>query len=378
MNQVRAVLITSLAILMVAGPALAFARNNAGSWCNFEKMSARTGGNHPDYYSAQCKDGKLSIDFAIVYGTDQAQLILDLSTSEISGARTQQASKKDIAVKPPDQGGDYFPFQSHLKTIISALETMIGVAGAWGNNGIDVAKLNDALTYVKTLSAKTEALPGINKVKLNDPGQMILGLKNAVQIDYKVSATRDILIALDSAPQTYAQTRITVASGAGKTSAMLELPLTVQNAEAAFLTITLVPRGAAATGKLDEVVSPVKLEKGDQIFNLHTDNRGSRGYADNNFYAGEDNCFYTNWRVVRDRNLVVRLIDRSGRIWAEKRLSAKVGGDNSAYLTLSVPENTPRKTDEYLLVMRIVVEGGAWDQMLAEQVGDFNRRLTVK
>jgi hypothetical protein len=387
MNRIWAVLITSLVILIAAGAASSCARggtgaatrlHDAGAWCNFGKMNARSGGNHPDYYSAECKGGKLSVSFSIVYGTDQAQLTLDLSTREISGARTQQSREEEIVAKPPDRGGDYFSYQSQLKTVASVPETMIGLAGEWGNKGIDIARLRDALSYVKNLSAQVAALPGIDRIKPLDPQSIILGLKNTVRIEYKVSAARDILIVLGSPAQTYAQTRITVASGVGAASAALDLPLTVQGAATASLIITIVPHGADASGKLDEVASPVTLEKGDQIFNLYTDNRDSEGTAANNLYAGKENHFYTNWRVVRDRDLLFRLIDRNGQVWAEKRLLARVGGDDSAHVSLFIPESTLRKSDEYQLVMRIVIVNGSWDQMLDERVGDFNRRLTVK
>jgi hypothetical protein len=377
----------SLAVLLAAGLPAGCGRSQTGSaaqppdaasWCSYKKMSARSGGNHPNYYNTECKEGKLSLDFAVTYGTDQGQLTLDLATGAISGARTQQSDKKDIAAKPPEQGGDYFDYQAHLETIASTLKTMIELAGEWENRGINTGKLNDALAYVKSLKAKAAALPGIDKLKLHDPRQMVLGWKNTVYFEYKVSAARDILVSLSKGPHIYASTRISAAAGVGTANATIELPLTAQGGNTASLIVTLMPQGAGRDGKLDEIVSPVTLENGDRIFNLYTENRAQGGYDDNDLYAGKENHFYTNWRIVRDRDLIVRLVDKSGKVWAEKRVSAKTGGDDSAHLTLFIPENTPGKADEYQLVMRIVAVGSSWDKMLTEQICDFNHRLTVK
>jgi hypothetical protein len=382
MDRVHTVIILLMVSIVAAGAAARCGRSQTNSnvhphappaWCNFDKMSARSGGNHPDYYSAECKQDKLSLNFSRTYGTDQIQLTLDLSTGEISGSRTQPR-RMEFAVKPPDQGGDYFDHQSHLDTAASGLKTMINLAGEWGNNGIDAAKLNGALAYIKNLSAKAAALPGIDRLKRYHSWQMILGLKTTVQIEYKVSAARDILVSFGTTRQIYAQTRTSVAAGAGTAGVTIELPLTVDDAETAFLCIELM----SSTRKLDEVISPVTLEKGDKIFNLYTDNQDGGGYADDNFYAGKENHFYANWCVARDRDLIVRLIDGSGKAWAERRLPAKTGGNDSARLTLYVPENTPSRKDEYQLIIRIVLNGGSWDDVLDEQVGGFNRRLTVK
>ena len=74
--------------------------------------------------------------------------------------------------------------------------------------------------------------------------------------------------------------------------------------------------------------------------------------------------------VCRDRDLIVRLTDTKGQVWAEKRWSAKANKYNSQLTSIFVPDNTPPKEHEYSLVMRIVPQGGSWDEPLAEKAID--------
>jgi hypothetical protein len=332
----------------------------------FAKVEVASDENHPDYGWAECKDNRLYAKSSRTYGTARDEITLDLATGEISGASEFSGpdTRDNFVIRAPDQGGDYFKYLDKLAVMENIFRfTKSKKAEKY---------VNRVMVHVKNLNVADAVRGAINYDSL------VLGNDNKINVEYKVKENMDLLVSFSDKNRCYAEKRAFIKAGPGKTEVDMALPLSVADKESTFISIKVVPRGADSARRTAEAIVKRKSEAGDMIFNLYGNNFDGQGHVDPALYAGKNNELVTNWRVARDRGIVVRLVDKEGKVWVATTFSAYAGGEDSSRVQLFIPENTPRGTG-YKIIERIVPKGGSWDDKLAEEINDgWGRGLSIK
>lgn len=302
------------------------------------------------------------------------EIILDLETGRIELTTvdyTPNETKKTTSFESIDQGGAYLPYRRQLTAMIG---DVAGVQQNLAYRGEEVKKARDpemtaVQEYLKAMrQAADDNAPDSVAVSWI-PRDLRRGVSYAITVEYLARADRQLLAkAFGGQPSWNDATVVPVSKGYQTQDIVITIPDDVPLDAAGSIGAALLPVGAnASDDKLAESYQTTGFKKTLLIVST------SASFLP---FNNPRVAFYTNFFCPQNCEVRVDIFNSAGQ-WitsASAAAEAPTVSDAEQFTKIVVPASQLPAGQEYAYFVKILPQGGTWDQYYDQMRGSFTIR----
>jgi hypothetical protein len=303
------------------------------------------------------------------------EIILDLQTGRIELTTvdyTPNETKKTTSYEPADQGGAYLPYRRQLTAMIG---DVAGVQQNLAYLGEEVQKARKpemaaVLEYLKDLR-KTADDNAPDSVALTwIPRDLRRGVDYTITVEYYARSDRELLLEVFTAQWSLLQEkemRVPVKEGYHSVDVVITIPQEAPLDASGFIGTKLVPVGAGASDKLADSYQPASFKKTRMIVS------SSASFIP---FGNPRVSVYTNFYCPKNCELRVDIFNAAGQWITSATTPAKdpyaPNIEQFTQVDVDAPASLLPRGQDYTYYVKILPQGGTWDQYYDEMRGSFS------